>query len=73
MIVHSPFWRVEAGRTHRVSGTGLDGELDWATPWEHLVEESRSRSLLEASEASVGDDVFVAPVWIDPTDLYPER
>ncbi|WP_234021814.1 MULTISPECIES: hypothetical protein [unclassified Streptomyces] len=41
--------------------------------WEHLVEESRTWSLLEASEAPVGDDVFVAPTWVDRTDLHPER
>ncbi|WP_256986880.1 hypothetical protein [Streptomyces sp. BR123] len=42
-------------------------------PWEHLAEESRTWSLLEASEAPVGDNIFVAPTWIDRTDLYPER
>jgi hypothetical protein len=72
VILYSQFWRVDAGRTYGVSGTGLDWELDWASPWEHLVEESRAWSLLEASEAPVGDDIFVAPTWIDRTDLHPE-
>lgn len=73
VILYSQFWRVDAGHTYGVSGTGLDWELDWTAPWEHLVEESRSWSLLEASEAPVGDDIFVAPTWIDRNDLYPER
>ncbi|MFF1510646.1 hypothetical protein [Streptomyces sp. NPDC058326] len=30
-------------------------------------------SLLEAAEAPVGDSIFVAPTWIDRTDLHPER
>lgn len=72
VILYSEFWRVDAGRTYSVSGTGLDWELDWTAPWEHLVEESRTWSLLEASESTVGDNVFVAPTWIDRTDLYPE-
>ncbi|MFI1657621.1 HEAT repeat domain-containing protein [Streptomyces sp. NPDC020472] len=73
VILCSQFWRVDAGRTYGVSGTGLDWELDWTAPWEHLVEESRTWSLLEASEAPTGDDIFVAPTWIDRTDLHPER
>ncbi|MGW3402605.1 HEAT repeat domain-containing protein [Streptomyces zhihengii] len=73
VICYSQFWRVDAGGTYGVSGPGLDWELDWAAPWEHLVEESRTWSLLEASEAAVGDNIFVAPTWIDRTDLYPER
>lgn len=73
VILYSQFWRVDAGRTYGISGTGLEWELDWASPWEHLVEESRAWSLLEASEALVDDDIFVAPTWIDRTDLYPER
>ncbi|MFG2971869.1 HEAT repeat domain-containing protein [Streptomyces sp. NPDC048331] len=73
VILYSQFWRVDAGRTYSVSGARLDWELDWTSPWEHLVEESRTWSLLEASEAPVGDNVFVAPAWIDRTDLYPER
>ncbi|ROQ34144.1 hypothetical protein EDD98_3178 [Streptomyces sp. PanSC19] len=73
VILHSQFWRVDAGRTYGVSDTGLDWELDWTAPWEHLVEESRVWSLPEASEAPVGDDIFVAPTWIDRTDLHPER
>ncbi|MEJ1197894.1 MULTISPECIES: HEAT repeat domain-containing protein [unclassified Streptomyces] len=73
VILYSQFWRVDAGRTYGVSGTGRDWELDWTAPWEHLVEESRTWSLLEASEAPVGDNIFVAPTWIDRTDLYPER
>ncbi|MFE1287525.1 HEAT repeat domain-containing protein [Streptomyces sp. NPDC058751] len=73
VILYSQFWRVDAGGTYGVSDTGLDRELDWTAPWEHLVEESRTWSLLEASEAPVGDNVFVAPTWIDRTDLYPER
>ncbi|MCX4764726.1 HEAT repeat domain-containing protein [Streptomyces sp. NBC_01275] len=73
VILYSQVWRVDAGRTYGVSGTGLDWELDWTAPWEHLVEESRTWSLLEASEAPAGDNIFVAPTWIDRTDLYPER
>ncbi|MGV9338560.1 HEAT repeat domain-containing protein [Streptomyces sp. NPDC003688] len=73
VILHSQFWRVDAGHTYGVSGTAPDWELDWTAPWEHLVEESRTWSLLEASEAPVGDNIFVAPTWIDRTDLYPER
>ncbi|GKQ41101.1 HEAT repeat domain-containing protein [Streptomyces sp. A012304] len=73
VILYSQFWRVDADCTYGVSGTGLDWELDWAAPWEHLVEESRTWSLLEASEAPAGDNIFVALTWIDRTDLYPER
>ncbi len=73
LILYSQFWRVDAGRTHCVSGPGLDWQLDWSAPWEHLVEEARAWSLLEATEAPVGEDVFVTPTWIDRTDLYPER
>lgn len=32
---------------------------------EHLVEESRTWPLLEASEAPADDNIFVAPTWID--------
>ncbi|MFJ5873407.1 CPCC family cysteine-rich protein [Streptomyces sp. NPDC093088] len=56
-----PFWRVDAGRTYRISGTGLDWEVDRTTPWEHLVEESRTWSPMGASEASTGSNIFVAP------------
>jgi hypothetical protein len=73
VILYSQFWRVDAGRTYGICGTGLDWELDWTAPWEHLVEESRTWSLLEASEAPVGDNILVAPTWIDRTDLYPKR
>lgn len=73
VILHSQFRRVDADRTYGISGTGLDWELDWSAPWERLVEESRMWSLLEASEAPAGDNIFVAPTWIDRTDLYPER
>lgn len=73
VILYSQFWHVDAGRTYGVSDTGLDWDLDWTAPWEHLAEESRTWSLLEASEAPVGDDIFVAPTWIDRTDLHPER
>ncbi|MFI2370939.1 HEAT repeat domain-containing protein [Streptomyces sp. NPDC018833] len=72
VILYSQFWRVDAGRTYGVSDTGLDWELDWTAPWEHLVEESRTWSLLEASEAPAGDNIFVVPTWIDRTDLRPE-
>ncbi|MFI7287492.1 HEAT repeat domain-containing protein [Streptomyces anulatus] len=71
VILYSQFWRVDASRTYGVSDTGLDWELDWTAPWQHLVEESRTWSLLEASEAPTGDDIFVAPTWIDRTDLRP--
>ncbi|MER6613869.1 HEAT repeat domain-containing protein [Streptomyces xantholiticus] len=73
VILYSQFWRVDADRTYGVSDTGLDWELDWTAPWEHLVEESRTWSLLEASEAPAGDNIFVVPTWIDRTDLHPER
>ncbi|MFJ3998254.1 HEAT repeat domain-containing protein [Streptomyces parvus] len=73
VILYSQFWRVDADRTYGISGTGLDWELNWTAPWEHLVEESRTWSLLEASEAPAGDNIFVAPTWIDRTDLYPEK
>ncbi|WP_240496204.1 HEAT repeat domain-containing protein [Streptomyces torulosus] len=73
VILYSQFWRVDAGREYGVSGTALDWELDWTAPWEHLVEESRAWSLLEASEAPVGDDIVVVPSWIDRSDLHPER
>ncbi|MFF8266321.1 HEAT repeat domain-containing protein [Streptomyces sp. NPDC016562] len=73
VILYSQFWRVDAGRTYCVSGPGLDWQLDWRAPWEHLVEEARAWSLLEAIEAPVGNDIFVAPTWIDRTDLHPER
>ncbi|MFF7179437.1 HEAT repeat domain-containing protein [Streptomyces sp. NPDC008121] len=72
VILYSQFWRVDASGTYGVSGPGLDWELDWTAPWEQLVEESRTWSLLEASEAPVGDNIFVAPTWIDHTDLYPD-
>jgi hypothetical protein len=73
VIRYSQFWRVDDGRTYGISGPALDGEIDWPAPWGHLVEESRTWSLLEASEALTSDNVFVAPTWIDRTDLYPER
>ncbi|MFE6663443.1 HEAT repeat domain-containing protein [Streptomyces sp. NPDC057697] len=73
VILYSQFWRVDAGRTYGVSGPDLNWELDWTAPWEHLVEESRTWSLLEASEAPAGSNIFVAPNWIDRTDLHPER
>ncbi|MFE7619218.1 hypothetical protein [Streptomyces sp. NPDC057496] len=67
VILYSQFWRVDASRTYGISGPGLDWELDWTAPWEHLVEESRAWSLLEASEAPVGDNIFVAPTCIRPS------
>ncbi|MFJ8883414.1 hypothetical protein ACIRJR_08365 [Streptomyces sp. NPDC102402] len=73
LILCSQFRRVDAGHTYGVSGAGLDRQLDWTAPWKHLVGEARTWSLLEATEAPVADDVFVAPTWIDRTDLYPER
>ncbi|MFE4053880.1 HEAT repeat domain-containing protein [Streptomyces sp. YIM B13518] len=73
VILYSQFWRVNASRTYGVSGPALDWELDWTAPWEHLVEESRTWSLLEASEALTGGNIFVAPTWIDRTDLHLER
>ncbi|MGX8277955.1 MULTISPECIES: hypothetical protein [unclassified Streptomyces] len=72
MILYSQFWRVDAGRTYSVSGTGLYWELEWTAPWEHRVEESRTWSLLEAFEAPAGDNIFVAPTWIDRADVRPE-
>ncbi|MGW7345259.1 HEAT repeat domain-containing protein [Streptomyces sp. NPDC054854] len=73
LILYSQFWRVDVGRTYCVSGPGLDWQLDWRAPWEHLVGEARAWSLLGATEAPIGEDIFVAPTWIDRTDLYPER
>ncbi|MER7806669.1 HEAT repeat domain-containing protein [Streptomyces sp900116325] len=73
LILHSQFWRVDGGHTYGISGTGLDWDLDWTAPWERLVEEARAWSLLEATEAPVGDDIFVVPTWIDRSDLHPER
>ncbi|MGV9230718.1 HEAT repeat domain-containing protein [Streptomyces nigra] len=73
VILYSQFWRVDTGRTYGVPGPGLYWELDWTAPWEHLVEGSRTWSLLEASEAPAGDSIFVTPDWIDRADLHPER
>ncbi|MET9571821.1 HEAT repeat domain-containing protein [Streptomyces virginiae] len=73
VILYSQFWRVDAGRTYGISGTVLNWELDWTAPWERLVEEARAWSLLEATEAPVGENIFVAPTWIDRSDLHPER
>ncbi|MGA5280382.1 HEAT repeat domain-containing protein [Streptomyces griseoincarnatus] len=73
VILYSQFWRVDAGSTYGISGPALGWELDWTASWEHLVEESRIWSLLEASEAPADDNIFVAPTWIDRTDLHPER
>ncbi|WP_329282610.1 hypothetical protein [Streptomyces sp. NBC_00691] len=73
VILYAQFRRVDAGRTYGISDTGLNWELDWTAPWELLVEESRTWSLLEASEAPIGDNVFVAPTWIDRTDLRPGK
>ncbi|MFE7626590.1 hypothetical protein [Streptomyces sp. NPDC057509] len=72
-ILYSQFWQVDADCTYSVSAPGLDWELDWTAPWEHLVEESRTRPLPAASEAPTGDNISVAPTWIDRTDLRPER
>ncbi|MFE3630762.1 hypothetical protein [Streptomyces goshikiensis] len=72
MILYFQFRRVDAGRTYGISGTGLDWELGWIAPWQHLVEESRTWSLLEASESPAGSNVFVAPTWIDRADLFLE-
>ncbi|MFI6120115.1 HEAT repeat domain-containing protein [Streptomyces sp. NPDC051064] len=73
VILYSQFWRVDAGRTYGVPNTSPDWEPDWTAPWEHLVEEARAWSLLEATEAPVGENIFVTPTWIDRTDLHPER
>ncbi|MCX4715742.1 HEAT repeat domain-containing protein [Streptomyces virginiae] len=69
VILYSQFWRVDDGGTRWVRGPGLDRELDWTAPWERLVAQAREWSLLEATEAPVGDDVFVVPEWIDRSDL----
>ncbi|MFI0999063.1 HEAT repeat domain-containing protein [Streptomyces galbus] len=69
VVLCAQFWRVDADGTYGVPGPRPDWEPDWAAPWEHLVEESRARSLLEAAEAPAGDDIFVALTWIDRTDL----
>ncbi|WP_181361851.1 hypothetical protein [Streptomyces sp. MA5143a] len=73
VILYFQFWRVAASRTYVISGTGLNWELEWAAPWEHLVAESHTWSLPGASEAPTGDNIFVAPTWIDPADLSPAR
>ncbi|UUU31646.1 HEAT repeat domain-containing protein [Streptomyces sp. CA-210063] len=73
VILYSQFWRVHGGGTYGLPGSGLEWELDWTEPWEHLVEEARTWSLLEAADAPVGEDIFVAVEWIDHTDLHPER
>lgn len=73
LILYSQFWRVDAGQTYGVCGIGLDWQLDWTAPWDHLVEEARTWSLLEAMDAPVRDNLFVSPTWIDRTDLHPER
>ena len=65
----SPSEKVDDGGTRWVRGPGLDWELDWTAPWERLVAQAREWSLLEATEAPVGDDVFVVPEWIDRSDL----
>ncbi|WP_392972704.1 hypothetical protein [Streptomyces sp. LN245] len=72
VILYSMFWQVDAGGTYYVSHTAPDWGLDWTTDWERLVEEARTCSLLEATEAPVGDNIFVDPVWIDRNDLNPE-
>ncbi|MFH8365817.1 HEAT repeat domain-containing protein [Streptomyces sp. NPDC018031] len=71
VVLCSQFWRVDAGRTYGLPDTGVDWEPDWSAPWDQLVEEARTRSLLEASAAPVADDVFVAITWIDRTDPQP--
>lgn len=71
VILYSQFWRVDGGRTYGTPGTGLDWELDWTAAARELVEEARTWSLLEASEAPVGGNIFVAITWIDRTDLHP--
>ncbi|MET9518713.1 HEAT repeat domain-containing protein [Streptomyces sp. NPDC002994] len=72
VILYSQFRRVEGERTHDVSYTAPDWQPDWTAPWEELVEETRTQSLLEASETPVGGYVFVDITWIDRTDLHPE-
>ncbi|CAM5285284.1 HEAT repeat domain-containing protein [Streptomyces fumanus] len=72
VILYSQFWRVDASGMYGVPGPDLAWELDWTAPWEHLVEESRTWSLLEAAQAPTGPSIFVAPTWIDRTDLCPE-
>ncbi|MFI6152174.1 HEAT repeat domain-containing protein [Kitasatospora sp. NPDC051170] len=71
LILYSQFWKLEGEHTYGISGTSLDWQLDWTAPWEDLVEEARGWSLLEATEAPVGENVFVSPTWIDYTDLHP--
>jgi len=71
VILYSQFWRVEGDRTYGISGTSLDWQLDWTAPWQDLVEEASAWSLLEATEAPAGENIFVAITWIDRTDLHP--
>ncbi|GGY03737.1 HEAT repeat domain-containing protein [Streptomyces tanashiensis] len=73
VILYSQFRQVEGERTYHVSYTGPDWHPDWTAPWEELVKETRTQSLLEASEAPVGGNIFVDITWIDRTDLHPER
>ncbi|MEU6671642.1 HEAT repeat domain-containing protein [Streptomyces sp. NPDC046727] len=71
VVLGTQFWRVRAGGTYGVSGTGPDWELDWTAPWDQLVEEARTWCLREAAQAPAGDDIFAVPTWIDHTDLRP--
>lgn len=60
---------MDAGHTYGVPAPPWTENSDWTAPWEHLVEESRTWSLLEAFQAPAGDNIFVTPTWIDRTDL----
>ncbi|MFJ9852648.1 HEAT repeat domain-containing protein [Streptomyces sp. NPDC101150] len=71
LILYSQFWKVEGKKTYGISATGLQWELDWTAPWERLVEEARTWSLLEAAEAPAGENVFAYPAWIDRSDFQP--
>ncbi|MFJ9418778.1 hypothetical protein ACIRPT_32165 [Streptomyces sp. NPDC101227] len=71
MILYSQFWKVEGKKTYGISATSPQWELDWTAPWERLVEEARTWSLLEAAEAPAGENVFAYPAWIDRSDFQP--
>ncbi|MFJ3928001.1 HEAT repeat domain-containing protein [Streptomyces sp. NPDC090022] len=71
VILCSEFVQWVGGRRYFPSWTRPDWQPDWYAPWADLVEETRTQSLLEATETPVGDDIFVDITWMNRTDLYP--
>ncbi|MFG1809247.1 HEAT repeat domain-containing protein [Streptomyces sp. NPDC049040] len=71
LILYAQFWQQTRERTIRVPGPDSDRWPDWTAPWNDLVEEARTWSLLEALDAPTGGDVLVSPEWIDSADLRP--